>query len=216
MSGPRQGQRGLHRFLVANLAHQNHVGGGAHRAAQRPGEGFRVETHFALVDDGLLIRVQEFDRILDREDVVRGGLVAVVDHRRQGRRLAGAGGADHEDEPALQHHEVLEDVGHAEILELGHLGSDVAQHHRGIAALIEHIDAEAAEARLGDREIDLQLLVEMLDLFRGHQAERRLAHGLGTQDLLVDGKDLAFDLDLDRRIARKEEIRRLALDHQLE
>ena len=103
-----------------------------------------------------------------------------------------------------------------EILELGHFGGDVAQHHRRVAALIEHVDAESPEARLGNREIDLQLFVEVLDLLGGHQSERGLAHRFRAQHLLVDGKYLAFDLDLDRRVAGEEQVRRLSFDHQFE
>ena len=51
--------------------------------------------------------------------------------------------------------------------------------------------------------------IKVLDLFGGHQSERRLAHRFGTQHLLVDGEDLSFDLDLDGRIAGEKEIRRL-------
>ena len=39
--------------------------------AQRAGEGLGVEPDLALIDDGALVRVQELDRILDGDDVVR-------------------------------------------------------------------------------------------------------------------------------------------------
>jgi hypothetical protein len=143
MAGAGQRERRLHGFAVANFADQNHVRRGAHRAAQRAGEGLRVETDLALVDDRFLVGVQELDRILDGQDVIRRGLIAVIDHRRERRRLAGAGGAHHQDQPALQHHQLLEHLGHAEVLELGHFRRDVAQHHRRVAALIEHVDAES-------------------------------------------------------------------------
>ena len=100
--------------------------------------------------------------------------------------------------------------------EPGHFRRDVAQHHRGIAALVEDVDAEAAEPGFRNREIDLQLLVEVLDLLLSHQSQRRLAHGLGAQDLLVDRMYLAFDLDLDGRVAGEKQIRRLLFDHQFE
>jgi hypothetical protein len=58
--------------------------------------------------------VQEFDRVLDGHDVIRGHLVAMIDHRRDGRGLARTRGAHHQDEPALHHDEVLEHVGQAE------------------------------------------------------------------------------------------------------
>src|SRR5208337_2350422 len=100
--------------------------------------------------------------------------------------------------------------------QLWHLGRDVAQDHGRIATLIEHIDAEAPEPRLRYREIDLQVLVEVLDLLGGHEPEGRLPYRLGTQDLLVDRKYLPLDLDLDGRVAGEEEIGGLLLHHEFE
>ena len=60
-----------------------------------------VEADLALGDDALLVRVDELDRILDGDDVAGGGLVAVVDHGRQGGRLARAGGAGDQHQAAL-------------------------------------------------------------------------------------------------------------------
>jgi hypothetical protein len=42
----------------------------------------------ALVHDAALVLVQELDRILDRDDVVRARPVDLVDQRRKRRRLA--------------------------------------------------------------------------------------------------------------------------------
>ena len=56
----------------------------------------------------------------------------------------------------------------------------------------------------------------MLHLILGHEAERRLAHGFRTQDLLVDRENLALDLDLDGSIAGEKQIRCLLVHHQLE
>ena len=67
----------------------------AHRAAQRAMVRLRVEPDLALVDDRVLVAVQELDRVLDRDDVDAELLVAVIDHRRERRRLARAGRADH-------------------------------------------------------------------------------------------------------------------------
>jgi hypothetical protein len=117
---------------------------------------------------------------------------------------------------ALDHHQVLHDLGQAEVLDLRHVRGDVAQHHRRVAALVEHGDAEAPEAGLGDREIDLELLLEVVDLLLVHQAVGRLAHLVRREDLPVHRHDLALDLDLDRRVRAEEEVRGLLLDHQLE
>ena len=69
--------------------------------------------------------------------------------------------------------------------------ADVAQHDRGKAALVEHRGTEAADAGLGDREIDLELVLEVLELLGAHEAVGDVAHRLGIQDVLVDRVDLA-------------------------
>ena len=48
--------------------------------------------------------------------------------------------------------------------ELRQLGRDEAQHHRDVAALVEHVDAETAEPGFRDREIDLEIARELLEL----------------------------------------------------
>jgi len=70
---PRAGERDgrLHGFTVANLADQDHVRSRAHGAAQGACEGLGVEADFALVHDRLLVGVQELDRILDGQNMVR-------------------------------------------------------------------------------------------------------------------------------------------------
>ena len=81
---------------------------------------------------------------------------------------------------------------------------------------MEHIDAEPAEPGLGNRKVDLEIARELLELLLVHQLERGLTHHLRRQLHLIDGHDLAVDLDHDRRISREEEVRRLLVDHKLE
>ena len=148
MSRAGERDRRLHGFTIANFADQYHIGRGAHGAAQRARKCLGVEAHFPLIDDGFLVGVQELDRVLNGQDMIGRGFVAVIDHCRERRGLAGAGGADHQNQAALQHHQLFEDLRHAEIFEPGHLRGDIAQHHGRVAALIEHVHAKAAEARL--------------------------------------------------------------------
>jgi hypothetical protein len=80
----------------------------------------------ALVDDRVAVRVQELDRVLDRDDVLVHRPVHVVDHRRERRRLGGAGGAGEQDDAALL---------------LGQLGDD-----RRKVELLDRLDAHRARA----------------------------------------------------------------------
>src|SRR5690606_14893112 len=137
----------------------------------------------------------ELDRILDRDDVRRRVSVAVIDHRGERRRLARAARADHENQPAPKHDEILERVRDAEILEARQVRRDEPQDHRDVAALMEDVYSKAAEPRLRYREVDLEIARERLELRLVHQLERRLTHHLRRQLHLIDGQDLAVDLD---------------------
>ena len=101
VAGLGRGQRGAHRLLVAHLADQDHVRVLTQHAPQRAGERRGVLADLALVDDRLLVAVEELDRVLDRDDVLRVARVDVVDHRRERRGLTRAGGSGEKDQAAL-------------------------------------------------------------------------------------------------------------------
>ena len=111
------GQRGRDRLEVAHLADEDHVRVLAERGAQALGERRRVLADLALVDDAAPVVVQELDRILDRQDVLRARPVDPVDQRRERRRLAGAGRAGDEHEAARLLAELVEALGQCELLE---------------------------------------------------------------------------------------------------
>ena len=75
---------------------------GSSRSAARSAtrEAVRVAVHLALVDQAALVLVDVLDRVLDREDVLVALGVDLVDHRGQRRRLAAAGRAGDQHEPA--------------------------------------------------------------------------------------------------------------------
>ena len=74
-------------------------------------------VHLALVDEASLVLVDVLDRILDGEDVLAPLGVDLVDHRRERRRLAAAGRAGDEHQPARPLGEVADDGRQAELVE---------------------------------------------------------------------------------------------------
>ena len=94
----------------------------------------------------VLVVVEELDRILDRDDVLPARAVDVADHRGERGRLADAGGAGDEDQPAVLLGQPLDAGGQAQALEVGHLRGDDAERERDLAALAERVDAEARQA----------------------------------------------------------------------
>jgi hypothetical protein len=216
VTGFGERDRRLHRVGVADLADHDHVRRLAHRVLQRLVIAVRVQAHFALVDDRLLVPMQVLDRILDREDVARVFDVALIDHRRQRGRLARAGGADHQDQPARLHDQVAEDIRQLQLVDAGDLALDRADHHADFAALLEHVDAEAAGFLHRQRHVQLEIALELRHLAFVHQRIGDLLDHAAGQAGIAQWVKLALDLDVHRGAGRQEHVRRALVYHKLE
>ena len=161
---------------------------GASRSAvlQRALVALRVDMELALVDDALLVLEQVLDRILDREDVARLVVVAVVDHRRQRGRLARAGRAGDQHEPAFFHHDVEQHRRQAQVLERGNVAAHEADHHRDRAALAEDVDPEVADGAVEVRQVHLELVFELARLLLAHELVGDAPHRLDVHRLRRD------------------------------
>ena len=127
----------------------------------------------ALVDHRALVAVHELDRVLDRDDVLAHRVVHVVDHRRERRRLARAGGAGQQHDPALLLGQFAHDRRAARAPRSCGCGAGSRGSHRDHAALLERVDAVARDVGDFEGEVDLVLLRELRQL--GLVAEQRLA-----------------------------------------
>ena len=67
-----------------------------------------VEQQAELVEQAELVGENELDRVLDGDHVRRPGLVDVLQHRGDGRGLAGPRNARYEDQTPLQRGQVLD------------------------------------------------------------------------------------------------------------
>ena len=209
-------QRLLHRLAVADFADHDEIGRLAQRVRERPRVVESVDVQLALVDHALLVPEQIFDRVFDRQDVTGAVRVAVIDHRRQRRRLAGAGGTGDHDEPALLHDEVEQHRRQPQLLEGGDVAAHVADDERDRPALAEDVDPEVADVRIEVREIHLVLGLEGLRLLVGHELVGDAAHRVEVHRPIRQRRDDAVDLHVDRRAARNEQVGRLAVRHHLE
>ena len=99
--------------------------------------------------------MEDLDRVLDRDDVLPARPVDEVDHRRERRRLPGAGRACDEDQAAVPLGEPLHSGRQLELRERGHGLRDHAEREGGRAALAERVNAEPWEvlALVGDVEV---------------------------------------------------------------
>ena len=89
--GFRGFQRNLNGLAIAHFANQDHFGRLAQSGPQRQAEARGIAVQLALVNGALLVRMDEFDRIFDGDDVPRFLDVDLVDDRSERGALAGAG-----------------------------------------------------------------------------------------------------------------------------
>ena len=113
------------------------------------------------------------------------GVVDVVDHAGQRRALAAAGGAGDQDQAALFLGDALEDRRQPQFVDALDPERDDAEDHADGAALLEHVAAEAAQARHAVGEVDFLRVLEALALGGGHDRRRHLHEVLVVQPLLL-------------------------------
>ncbi len=199
VAGLGRRQRGPDRLEVAHLAHEDHVGVLAERAAQRLREARRVGPDLTLVDHAFLVAVEELDRVLDRDDVIGPGVVDLVDDRCECRRLTGAGRSRDEHEAARLLRELVELLREPEVFELLDLGGNETEGGAEALALEVDVDAEAGEAwdRIG--EIELALDLELL-LLLGREDPIQEPLGVVGREPGHVGQALEAPVDADSRL----------------
>ena len=103
-------------------------------------------------------------------------VVDAVDHGRQGGGFARAGRSGHQHQAALLLADLVDHARQVQFVDGANFRGDDAQHHADVAALLEDVDAEAAQAGHAVGHVELGGLLEFLLLAVGHHAERHGEH----------------------------------------
>jgi hypothetical protein len=144
--------------------------------------------------------------------------LVAVDQCRERRRLPRPGRAREQHDPALLVGDRVDHRRQQQLLTGADRERDRPAHDRDRSPLAKGVDPEAGEARDGNREVDLALALELLDLARmgEHRSEDRLGR-LGPERLRA-GNRLERPLHPDDRPRGDLEvqIRALDLDHASE
>jgi hypothetical protein len=133
--------------------------------------------------------VQELDWVLNGDDVLGPRGVDAVNHGGQRGGLAGTGYAGHQRQPALLVADLFHDARHVQLVQRTDLGRDDAQHQSHVAALLEHVHAEAPQPGDAVCHVQLGLLLEFLLLAIRHHAERHVQHLFRRDARLVGERD---------------------------
>ena len=81
---------------IAHFTDENHFGRLPQRRAQAVGKAVKIRSQFALIESGQFMRMDEFDGILESNDVDGPGAVNLIEDRSQSGRFAGASRASDE------------------------------------------------------------------------------------------------------------------------
>ena len=176
---------------VAHLAHQNRVGVFAQGRAQGGRKTVGVHAHLALVDETTFRVVNEFNRILHRQDVALHVVVEVIHHGGQGGGFAGSGGPGNQDQPVMLEGQIGKNGGRVQFLECQDFARDRAQNRPGPALLVESIHPKARQALNFKSKIDLQMLLEVFALRVGHDVGHQGQHRRVVERFHVDAAGVA-------------------------
>src|SRR5258706_69496 len=98
-----------------------------------------VGSDFALVDHTVLMVMEEFDRVFDRQNVVMPLDIDLIDHRGESGRFTRTGRTGYEDEAAGLFAHVGDDLWQTESLECFDLVGNGTKHRSNRAFLIEEV-----------------------------------------------------------------------------
>ncbi len=199
MTGLGRGQRDGDGLEVTHFPDQNHVGILPQGMPQRGGERQGVGADLTLVDHRHLVRVDELDRIFDGHDVHPASAVDLVDHCRQGRRLARPCGSGDQYQPTghlgqLSHHR-----GHSQIVQTGSAVGNRPQHRAHRSPLEEDVHPEPALAGEGMGDVEFEVLFELLSLTAGEDRIHELAQRSRLKPVVaLDRDQFPIESDLGR------------------
>ena len=172
----------------------------AQRVLERKLGRLGVGADLALVHHRALVLEQELDRVLNRENVARCALVAVIQHGRQGGAFAGAGGAHHQHQAPFFHDQFAQDHGHRQRGQRRNIHRDEADHRRKGAALAHGTDAEPAHTRQRPAHVELIHFFQFFDAVWRQYFCQQMKRRIGRKNLAVDGHALPIDPDQRGRV----------------
>ena len=206
MAGFGEGQGVFHSFLIANLADEDDVGCLAQGVFQGGEPVVGVHADFALGNDAVFVRMDEFDRVFNGNNVAVAVFIAVVDHGGQRSGFARACAADENHQPAFLHGDFFQHFGQFQVVHFRNHAVDDADDECHRAALNHGVDTETRHAVEADGKVTFFGVFEFFALFFGHDGLGDCAAGACRQRAVADGGQLAVKFDGRRKFGRDEEV----------
>jgi signal transduction histidine kinase len=211
-----RGQRHADGVEVPHLAHQQAVGVLPDGRLDALGEASHVLPQLALGEDRAVVGVHEFDRVLDRDDVIGESPVQAVEHRGERRGLAAPRRSRHEHQSALGRIEAGDRSGEVQLLGGGDPRGDEAKDRRVSPLLPEEVHAEAGLLPHLIGEVDVASRQEALPHRRGRDGAHQVFVVGRRQLAIAAALELAVEPQNGRRAHRKVQVRSVACGQNCE
>ena len=136
----------------------------------------------------------------------------VVDHRGEGRRLAGAGRPGHQHHTARVVGNALENLRRFQIFQREDFRGDGTEHRTGAAGLVKSVDAEAGETGDFEGEVTLKEFFVVLALLVVHDVVDEIMNRGVVEGRHVDTPDVTIDPNHGRQAGRQMQVGSAVLD----
>ena len=156
--------------------------------------------------------MDKLDRVFDRQDVTKLGLVEVVHHGRQRGRFARTCGAGDQHHAARLQGQIGKNLGCVQLLQRQDLAGNGAEHSASAALLVVGVDPKACQPFNFERKVDFQELFIVLALRIVHDVVHHGMHLLVVQRLDVDAPHIAVYTNHRWQPGREMQVRRFVLD----
>ena len=137
--------RDFHSLPIANFANEDDLGRLAQSGAKTAREIGKILAELALMKNGAPMRMQEFDRIFERDNVNWFGVIYFVEHGGQRGRFATAGTTGNKDNAGPFLDDFAKDRWQAKLLDSGNLRLQTPQDQGMAALLLEDVDAKSGQ-----------------------------------------------------------------------
>src|SRR5437868_9726492 len=107
-----------------------------------------------LMNCRILVAVQEIDRILDRDDVIKLRFVNQIDNRRERRALAAAGRTSDQHDTVLHLDNLAQLLRQTKVFEARRARRNHAHYDRVGSALLENVDSKSVYSGQAKRNVD--------------------------------------------------------------
>ncbi len=181
MASFRRCQNRRDRLRIAHFPDQNHIRILPQDAPQRSRKIGRIPAHLDLLDDGLPVRVQKFNRVFNGHHVIATMRIHQIHQRGQRRTFAAAGGSRHQNQSLPRFRQTVQQRRQVQRFQRRDTLRQQPETPGQCSPLIMDIGPKAADALPLEAQVHRPVALQFLRLRRSQQRQQQTARVLGFQ-----------------------------------